>query len=95
MDKAEILASLARPTGTSKLGDIDVDIRGMTTAQEIKYSGDGIQSYVENAPEILADCITGPCKFSAKELEAMRSGVLKTVLLDVLKVSFPAETTKN
>ena len=89
--KSDILASMSVPSGKSKLGEFEIGIRGMTAGEEVKYSKDGLS---ENILKICSTCITEP-KFTEKELEGLKSGVLKTVFMDIMNLSFPQDEEKN
>lgn len=91
MSKFDILKSLSVPVGKSKLGEHEIDIRGLKAGEEVKFSKDGLS---ENILPICATCITEPV-FTEKELAGLKSGILKTVFMDILTLSFPKEEEKN
>lgn len=94
--KSDLIAAAAIPTGKSNFAGREVDIRGMTAGEEIEFADDG---FVRNAIPICAACIVedGKAVFTVDDLTAVKSGVLKDVLMDILKLSFPdlKATEKN
>lgn len=98
MDKKAILDSLSIPKGDADLGGTPVRIRGLSAGEEVMFAGD--QGYAANMLQICAACIIDDDDnplFTPDELDAMRSGVLSPVLVEILKISFPKKgnTRKN
>ena len=96
--KDELIAAAEIPTGTSDFAGKEITIRGLTSAEEIKFSEKG---FTENALAICAACIVedGKSIFTEKELTEtsgkIKAGIFKTVLLDVLSLSYPKDIEKN
>lgn len=89
--KSDLIAAAAIPTGKSDFAGQEVDIRGLTAAEEILYSEDGFKGFVKNAIPICAACIVdnGKPVFEVKDLTGIKSGVLKAVLMDIINISYP------
>ena len=86
--KNDLIAAASVPTGKSKFAGRDIDIRGLTAGEEMEFAEAG---FVKNAIPICATCIVedGKPVFTPKDLTAIKSGILKDVLMDILKLSFP------
>ncbi|MEO9521712.1 MAG: hypothetical protein ABJC88_16735 [Parasphingorhabdus sp.] len=94
--KEKLLEASQVPTGKSSFAGVEIEIRGLTSSEDLKFADEG---FTANAIAICAACIVedGKPVFTEAELGEAKSGILKPILIDILKISFPdaGETEKN
>lgn len=87
----DILAAVAAPRGTTTIAGHSVNIRGLTTAEELAFLKDGVGG---TAPiDVCAACLLdekGKPLFRRTDVESLAAGTLKQAYMDILALTFPA-----